>query len=102
MATAWISAGRNIGADPMPAPRWDAFKLDLVTTITDLGGAVIFKGEGDGIWEGRISEQAVAIGAIVDPAIISRLRPLLGFIATNYEQDAIGLTIQNTDTLVRG
>jgi hypothetical protein len=102
MATAWISAGRNVGDTPMPAPRWDALKLDLVATLTDLGGQVIFRGEGDGIWEGRISEQAVAIGAIVDPAIVSRLRPLLGFIATNYQQDAIGLTIQNTDTLVRG
>lgn len=100
MATVWISLGRNVGAAPMPLPRWQRAQQDIRALVEHCGGSLIFSGEGSGIWQDQVTESAYVVGALVESDTVSRLRQQLQWVASEYEQDAVGLTAQDSSTIV--
>jgi hypothetical protein len=100
MATVWISLGRNVGAAPMPLPRWQRAQQDIKALVEHCGGSLIFAGEGSGIWQDKITESAYVVGALVESDTVGRLRQQLQWVASEYEQDAVGLTAQDGSTIV--
>lgn len=100
MATVWISLGRNVGQDPMPLPRWQRAQQDIRALVEHCGGSLIFSGEGNGIWQDQVTESAYVVGALVESDTVGRLRQQLQWVASEYEQDAVGLTAQDGSTIV--
>jgi hypothetical protein len=92
MATVWISLGRNVGAAPMPLPRWQRAQQDIRALVEHCGG--------NGIWQDQITESAYVVGALVEPNTVPKLRQQLQWVASEYDQDAVGLTAQDSSTII--
>ena len=113
MTTIIASIGRNMGtANPLPSGKrelnegeWLAFKDEVNATLTGMGGAVVFQGEGLGIYEGT-SERAYTVivtvkASTLTPALpwslwLDKLANSLGLLAYRYGQDSIAVTTGNT------
>lgn len=92
--TVALTIGRNIGATPMPAPRWDAFRAAITTTLTITYGT----GTGRGEWDGISEETFMAVGVVLN---IDAVRTRLANLAREFEQDAIGcVAMAGTDSAV--
>jgi hypothetical protein len=100
MATVWVSIGRNIGSEAMDLPRWQRAQQDIRALIQHCGGSLIFSGEGNGIWQDTVSESAYVAAALMDGKQLPKLRQQLQWVAAEYEQEGIGLTAQDSDTVV--
>lgn len=89
-----LSIGRNVGNEPMSEPAWRTFKASLGDTCEAFGLSIVFKGEGEGIYEGE-SEQSytvVATGAIRSDGSPLSFSASLKILARTFRQEAIALT----------
>lgn len=82
-----------------------AFRNNVRAAIQDIGGTVLFTGDGYGVWEG-VSERAgsVTFTLPIDPAITARkaqLRVWLAELAARFDQDCIALTFGDTVLIER-
>ena len=113
MTTIIVSIGKNMGtANPLPSGKrelnegeWSAFKDEITATLTGMGGAVVFKGEGLGIYEGEYERAYTVIVTVkastMTPELpwslwLGKLENSLGLLAYRYGQDSIAVTTGNT------
>jgi hypothetical protein len=99
MVTATITIGRNVNG-PMDRERWDRFQLLLLRSIDDLAvpGILYFDGVGEGTWDGQV-EQAYTVVVGLPEECLPILRLRLKDLARHFDQDAIALTVGETQLL---
>lgn len=90
-STIVINIGRNVGGQPMNNARWSRFKRELMADLERAQADILFRGDGDGIWQGRIEETAHSVTAIMPTANIENLRDRLSLLAYLYDQECIAL-----------
>lgn len=96
-STIVINIGRSVGGQPMNNARWDRFKRELMADLEQAQADILFRGDGDGIWAGRIEETAHSVTAIMPTANIDNLWDRLALLAYLYDQDAIALIAADGD-----
>lgn len=100
-----IGIGRRIGTGELLSnANWEAFRAELRGLVKGCNGEVIAEMEGEGEWEG-VKEPCACI--VFDGAAMREygwivLRKMLADMAKEYGQDAIALTIGQTEFIKRG
>lgn len=95
--TVTISAGRNVGAAPMSAKAWQSFRDDIALAIYDAHGEIFVRdARSRGEWEG-IEEDSATYVAGVPRDYLPHIRDSLAYLARIYRQDAIALTVGETE-----
>lgn len=99
--TVTISIGRNVGDQPMPASEWRKFRAHVRDSLALCGGCVhVDAAHSVGEWDGKPEDSATWVAAI--PAdTVEELRVDLRLFCAIYDQDAIALTIGDTDLVSR-
>lgn len=102
-STVVVTVGRNVGDTPMPPNMWKMAIIALYEAVRVARGQVVFQGQGDGVWENVIREDAYAIIAIIPDRFIPVCRGRLATIARDFNQEACGMVVhdEGTDSLVR-
>jgi len=110
--TVTVTIGRGVGNDSqLSVSDWDDFKDavdDALTVYLNPGAQVVFKGEGQGIWEGveEVAYTVVVAGWVDRPYYITNgddttssalLLSWLGTLARRFDQDAIAVTFGRTE-----
>jgi len=101
MKTIVISAGRNIGAQPMGDDRWSDLRHQIGATLAD-SGAIIFTRDalGSGEWTDAsgslIREESVTYVGAIEDAVLDALSRNISRIASQFNQDAIALIVGDT------
>lgn len=97
-----VSAGRNVGDEPMSAERWAAFRLSICALFPHR----IFTGTGIGEYEGAREESFTVVAPFTpgdwamsaSPELYVRyVRAHLANLAKEYGQECIALTIAEPD-----
>jgi hypothetical protein len=105
----------SIGRGDLSSARWDSF-TDLLVDIGDtavrnsLGSQVVFRGEGEGIWEGETEVAYTVIVANFDPTAViysgtidisayDALTTQVEAIRELFDQDAIAVTLGQTELI---
>lgn len=88
-----VSIGRNIGSEPMSATEWSNFQRSLVATLEAYGLAVVFKGEGEGIYEDEREDSftLIAVGELSLRSSPLSFNASLATLAREYRQEAIAV-----------
>lgn len=94
--TICVTMGRNIGVMPMSNRRWQDARYTVQDAVVGLGGDIIFNGSGNGLWAGKVTEEAVALVAFIPEQQLPQLRMSLRQIAQHYEQEALGLVVNDS------
>ena len=95
--TVFVSIGRNVGADPLPQPRWDSFQGRVASAISATGADILGTYLGFGEWEG-VSEESSGWLALVPNHQIGNLRYLLHQkIGLDYGQESVGFTVHGAN-----
>lgn len=95
--------GRNVGTDPMPLTTWEQFIEDVTADLSVYlfrNDDVVELHRGKGVWDG-IEEESAKItllksSPLEEPAL-DNLRRALSELARLYSQDAIALTIGQSE-----
>lgn len=104
--TVTVSIGRNVGDVPMPIHRWRQFQMDthgvIADSVFEKQIEFIERHVGEGSWDG-VTEDSVKItfglkSALTEEALDS-LRHTLTGLARFYDQDAIALTIGQSELI---
>lgn len=96
MATV-VSIGRDVNGHALNPTQWALFKSETRQAV-ELLTPLVFVGEGEGIWEDQREVAYTVIGAAtLSGANADLLRYRLEALARNYEQDAIALTLGETE-----
>jgi len=93
--TVTVSAGRNVGREPMDDDRWADFRTLLYLALRAADVVVFFGGEGTGEYDGQTEQAATFVGAVVrrpDPVLEDELASL----AREFEQESIAVTYGET------
>lgn len=102
MKTVTITIGRNVpqvwgGQIAMDAEGWAGFRNDVQTLLENTHAVIYVAGAlGRGEWQGVEEENATYV-ASVEPERLSELRDTLSLFADRWHQDAIALTVGDTD-----
>jgi hypothetical protein len=101
-----ISAGRNIGPQPMDADRWNQLRA-AVARVMESSNAQLWTRDaiGYGEWVGDdgtlIREESVTYAGAVSDGALEKIQRDLQLLAKQFEQDAIALIVGES-LLVRG
>jgi len=96
-ATITVSAGRNIGAQPMGPDAWAQFRADIAQAIHDAQGEIfVHDARSRGEWEG-VAEDSATFVASVPRDYLPHVRDGLAYLARLYRQDALALTVGATE-----
>lgn len=90
-----ISIGRNVGNVPLDAKRWEGF-CTLVRTLLAESRVYVYGAESIGVWNG-VSEDSRTWVAETSTDKLEDIRSSLRAFAKLYEQDAIALTVGQTE-----
>lgn len=101
MQTVTVTIGRNVGPDPLPADIWNEFvsrvRREVERVTSELWAVAPFRGQ----WEGESEDAMVFYGPLKAVQAITRplptLRANLANLATYYRQDAIGLSVGESE-----
>ncbi len=98
--TVFISAGQNVGADPMRPRDLVDYRNAISALLADVSAYVFFHGTGDGSWTDDtgawVYERSYVWGtAIPTPLALHELRTGLAQIARRFGQEAIGCTVHD-------
>lgn len=101
-----ISAGRNIGSDPMPAEEWQRLRLEVARILESVNAQVFTRDAiGFGEWIGDagdiVKEESVTYSAAVQNRALEKIQRDLQKLAQQFKQDAIALIVGRS-VLVRG
>ena len=97
-----LTIDRNIGTEPMSDKLWGSFKLSAYYTLFKLVGwhAIAERFHGEGEWEG-VKEESYKLTALtetpLDAFLLEKLKRQLRIVAADYRQDAIALTIGESE-----
>jgi hypothetical protein len=98
MSTIVITAGRNIGAEPMADSSWSDLRHQISATLTN-AGAIIYTHDaiGSGQWTDAhgvtIKEESVTYVGSIEDAVLDSLTRNISRIASQFNQDAIALIV---------
>lgn len=101
-----ISAGRNIGLQPMDADRWNQLRA-AVARVMESSNAQLWTRDaiGYGEWVGDdgtlIREESVTYAGAVSDGALEKIQRDLQLLAKQFEQDAIALIVGES-LLVKG
>lgn len=100
--TVTVTIGRNVGDEPMSGKEWHKFKTAVRTTLSSLGGTVYVNGAEayDSVWvsgTGNVRETSATY--VADVTDVHNVRIVLAYLAGRYQQDAIALTIGETELI---
>jgi hypothetical protein len=97
--TVTVTIGRNVGSEPMPAPRWEEFRSGIRQTLANLlcpDFSASYDGTGE--WDGVAEDSTLFVASGITREVTSTyLRAVLAQYADEYDQDAIALTVGTTD-----
>lgn len=101
MSTITVSAGRYIGATPMPESDWNTFRMLIGRAVEVATLTTVFKGTGLGQWTDEdgetVHEEAFTIVALDEGrGDVRWLTATLTDLARQYGQDAIAITTGET------
>lgn len=103
MHTYTVTIGRNVGTTPMPERDWAAFQRQVEYALSEsLGWGEPYpeRHTGVGVWDG-VTEESFKVTAFTnypaDPYSVSLLRDRLAVLAGDYNQDAIALTLGESE-----
>lgn len=88
-----VTIGRNIGDEPMPQSRWNAYG-DAVRDLLKLDGEIFADATYNGWWDYVSEDARVFVATTRSP---DRLRLGLAQLAEVYRQDAVGLQVGTTE-----
>ena len=103
-----VTIGRNVGSEPMPRPRWDAFSASVVETLTWAGSR---RGEveptveirhGITFWQGQSEEShriTLRVNEELYPETLAQVRAELAECAQAYQQEAIALAVASSELI---
>ena len=94
-----VTIGRNVSDVPMPEQRWRAFEQDVQELLSRATGASTETHRGVGSWEGVV-EESTKVTLLADSPLnvnIGYIRVNLADLARLYDQDAIALTIGESE-----
>lgn len=99
-----ITIGRNVGQTPMTTDDWVSFKQSANYALRDLVGydKPYELHEGIGEWGGHREDShkvAVLLDTPIDAFLQDKLRARLAQVANDYRQDAIALTISESELI---
>ena len=101
MSTITISIGRNVGGTPMSSVEWASFQRGVTTVIKPVASEVYFYGTGSGTWDGSGEESATWVFAASAWDVEAwHFTASLRLLATMFGQEAIALTIGQTEMIV--
>ena len=106
MQTVVITAGRNVGTEPMSDGRWSELRSDLVQALQSVNAEIYTRDAiGRGEWiesSGRvISEESITYVGAIEAATLEALERNISRVASKYLQDAIALVVGQS-LLVKG
>jgi hypothetical protein len=105
VVTVTISIGRNAQSQddpgdqrPLDGHHWESFKAQVRTLLTEVvdGTVHVDRARSTGLWAGRVEESATFVANIPQSALAT-LRAGLRLLAATWGQDAIALTIGQTE-----
>lgn len=106
-STVAITIGRDVDGQEMTAENWQGFQQRVVGSIIEVGGEILYRPsvsarrKGDGVWQGRVQEEAAAFVAFVPTIRLRDLKARLRYIAEAYDQDAVGFIVAHgTENLI--
>ena len=99
-----VSIGRNVRVagkiEPMPINRWTRFVAGVEWLVeVHAQGTRFTTAYGRGEWDGVEEESVVVTGEVAASRIDEVIRPWLAYLAREYGQDAIALTVGTTDLI---
>jgi hypothetical protein len=99
--TVTVSIGRNVGDQPMPENRWQDFRDGISGYLARFADVVyVDAAHSVGEWDGILEDSATYVAA-VPAANVNGLRACLVLDCWQYGQDAIALTIGETELVSR-
>lgn len=105
MRAVTVTIGRNIQGKPMDAEDWSGFIYRTRRAIEGQGVELWATAPYKGLWEGEKEDAIVFYGALPnvkasdDDRRVKVLRELLRNLASEYGQDAIGLTVGENELI---
>lgn len=101
-----ISAGRNVGSDPMPAKEWQRLRSEVARILESVNAQVFTRDAiGFGEWVGDagdiVKEESVTYSAAVQNGALEKIQRDLQKLAQQFNQDAIALIVGRS-VLVKG
>jgi hypothetical protein len=93
-----VTIGRNVGLEPMVSPKWDAFCREVGEALRVTVGRPDFTVRGPGgAWQGDPEDSCVF--TVIDPDVsaVINLRRRLRFLALDYGQECIALTVGHSE-----
>lgn len=100
-----VTIGRNVGDKPMSDEMWTMFQdhaFSLLASYVTHNGDVVESHKGVGVWHGEVEESCkvtlLAIHSLAD-AQLADLKRGLSYYAAGYHQDAIALTIGQSELI---
>ena len=88
----YVSIGRNVGAEPMSAERWKAFRRETAVVVGAHCGQVVTRAKGVGVFDG-VSESTAIVVADGAPQDADAFADSIGALARRYGQDAIAVAV---------
>jgi hypothetical protein len=99
MRTITVTIGRNVGSEPMEQSEWNAFVWETRETIEIVSPELWANAAHRNSWNGTSEDSFIFYGPLFDEtdATVEFLRNRLETIATKFRQDAIGLSIGDSE-----
>jgi len=95
--TVTVTIGRNIGTSPMLPELWYEFISKVRQAFTDATSEVWTVAPYKGLWQENPEEACVFYGPVRHEEFIPALRTTLANLATYYHQDAIGMSVGESE-----
>lgn len=95
--TMTVSIGRNVGNVPMSAERWESFTTDVLRNVRSNTAHIYFVGFGNGEWNDSGEESFTVVSSSPTESALCAIAVSLSLFAEAYGQDAIALTIGETE-----
>ena len=98
MKTVTVTIGRNVGITPLVSEEWNDFVSRARKAVSKATQEIWAAAPYKGLWEGNTEDAFVFYGPLLDdydewPRVVRELREDLRNLASEYGQDAIGLSV---------
>lgn len=97
METVTVTYGRNVGDLPMDLERWNDFNWAMRNTVESYTAELWADGQSRNAWKGVPEESRVLYGPVRTGANLTQLRARLANLATQFGQEAIGLSVGQSE-----
>ena len=95
-----VSIGRNVKGKPMSDALWQSFTTDILRNIRSNTQAIYFVGFGDGTYGAETEESFTVISETPTTSAYCAISVSLSLFAEAYGQEAIAMTVGQTDLVL--